>query len=100
MFYYDEPPAECFECSEKENRLDDVKYWFRAVLDQLFGLEEFDAERLEQYAEELAAYLDMKIPRQPLAVIRKNRTVEMAPMLDAWKSASVQYLKSLAKTGS
>lgn len=100
MFYYDEPPAECFECSEKENRLDDIKYWFRAVLDQLFGLEEFDAESLERYAEELAAYLDMKIPSQPLAVVRKNRTVEMAPMLDAWKSASVQYLKSLAKTGS
>lgn len=99
MFYYDEPPAECFECSEKENRLDDVKYWFRAVLDQLFGVEEFDAKSLERYTEELAAYLDMKIPSQALAVVRKNRTVEMAPMLDAWKSASVQYLKSLAKTG-
>ena len=106
MFYYDEPPAECFECSEKENRLDDVKYWFQAIVDQLYGvMGEFDAEELDRYVQEAAAYLGMKMPTRggepiELAVVRKNRTVEMAPMLDAWKSASVQYLKSLAKTGS
>jgi hypothetical protein len=101
MFLYDEPQAdhECFECMEKSNRLDDVKYWFRAVLDQLYGMEEFNAEDLERYVEELAAYLDMKIPKHELSVVRKDRTVDMTPMLEAWKNASHNYLKSLANTG-
>lgn len=102
MFLYDEPPAECFDCMEKENRMDDIKYWFRAVLDQLFGLEEFDAESLERYTEELAAYLDMKIPSQALAVVRKNRTVEKistTTVLEDWKQYNNQYLNNLAKTG-
>jgi hypothetical protein len=99
MVMYYEPSCECFECMEKENRIDDIKYWFRAVLDQLFGLEEFDAEQLERCTEELACYLDMKIPSQPLAVVRKNRMVDMAPVLEAWKQSSIQYLQNLANTG-
>jgi hypothetical protein len=99
MFFYDEPPSKCFECAQKENRIDDIKYWFRAVLDQLYGLEEFDTDSLERYAGEAAAYLDMKLPNKNLAVVRKNRTVDVQPMLDSWKSANNQYLKSLAKTG-
>ena len=99
MFLYDEPPAEyeCIDCMEKENRLDDVKYWFRAVLDQLYGMEEFKAEDLKRYLEELSAYLSMKIPTHDLAVVRKDRTVELTPMLDAWKQANNQYLKILSQ---
>ena len=101
MFLYDEPQAEyeCFECMEKENRIDDVKYWFRAVLDQLYGMEEFNKENLERYLEELSGYLNMKIPSTDLSVVRKNRTVDMTPMLDAWKNTNNQYLKSLVQIG-
>jgi hypothetical protein len=100
MFTYYKEEEDCFDCCEKENRLGDVKYWFRAVLDQLYGKEEFNSEELERYLEELGGYLDMKVPSTQLSVVRKDRTVEMAPMLDAWKQASVQYLKNLAKAGS
>jgi len=116
-YQYDEPYAEpeCFECSEKENKITDVMYWLRAVLDQLYGLEEFDAESLERYLEELTHVVDMKIPKLELAVstirnsqivpvvrdnvpvVRKNRTTDsnFSAVLNGWVEANNQYLKSL-----
>lgn len=106
MFLYDEPQAEyeCFECMEKENRLDEVKYWFRAILDQLYGAEEFNPEKLEDYLQELASYIGMsgKPFLRTLSVtgVRKNRTVEKTTeMLEEWKTLNNQYLTTLAKTG-
>lgn len=101
MFLYEEPQAEyeCFQCNEKSNRLDDIKYWFRAVLDQLYGMEKFNAEDLQLYLEEMSAYLDMKIPSHDLVVVRKGCTVDMTPILDIWKTTSNEYLKSLVKIG-
>jgi hypothetical protein len=97
MFIYNEPTSQCFECQEKENHLSDVKYWFRAVLDQLFGLEEFSRENLEHYTQELACYLNMKIPSQPLAVAEKK---EVSKLMEEWKQFNNEYLKKLEKTGS
>lgn len=108
MYGWDEPYAEeeCFECSEKENQLTDVAYWLRAVVDQLYGLEEFSAENLEHYLDELAHVAKIKLPQLQLAVstIRENPTVERANrttesntsgLLNSWISANNQYLKSL-----
>lgn len=97
MFRYEnEPPVECFECCEKANRIDEVKYWVNALLDQLYGIEEFSIENLESYLEELTFRLEMKLPNQRLAVVRKNRTDDI---LDSWKQFNNQYLNNLAKTG-
>ena len=106
MFYRDEPYAEeeCFECSEKENVLTDVSYWLRAVLDQLYGLEEFKADDLERYLEELAHVVKMKLPKFDLAVgtirksqtvpvVRENRTTESntQAMLTSWIAANKSF---------
>lgn len=90
--YYDEPSHECFECLEKENRIQDITYWFKAVTDQLYGREEFDAETLERYLDELAGYINTKLPSQKLAV-------EPSPILENWKVINNHYLKSLASSG-
>lgn len=107
-YQYNEPYAEpeCFACSEKENKITDVMYWLRAVLDQLYGLEEFDAECLERYLDELAHVVDMKLPKLELAVgslrnsetvARENRTTDtnFSVILNGWVEANNQYLKSL-----
>lgn len=107
MYEWDEPYAEeeCFACSEKENKLTDVAYWLRAVLDQLYGLEEFNSESLEHYLDELAHVVQMKLPQLELAiskgetVVRKSQTTEsnISVMLNSWISANNQYLKSLTQ---
>ena len=96
MYLYDDPPPECFNCLEKDNQLDDIKYWFTAILDQLFGLEDFNAQDLKWYINEITLSLGMKCPEKALSVVRENRTVEA---LDAWKRFNNQYLNNLAKTG-
>jgi hypothetical protein len=106
-FLADEPEPEqnCFCCMHKEDVISDVQYWLRAVLDQLYGLEEFNQEDLERYIEELAHVVEMRIPQVPLAVVREKRTVEtqpsvdLTPVLNAWKILSTTYLKSLTNTG-
>lgn len=82
MFLYDEPPVDCFECAEKENILGDVKYWFRAVLEQLYGVEKFNEVNLERYLEETCAYLGMSLPKRDLNVQEKDKSVNSFKPLD------------------
>ena len=97
---YLQDDEECFGCLEKDNRIDDIKYWFRAVLDQLFGVETFDTNQLYFYLEELAQRLGIDTPEPPLAVVRKNQTTDVTQVLNAWRNFNYQFLKELQKTGS
>ena len=120
--YQDEPycEEECYACTEKEQTIKDVKYWFQAVLDALYCSKaelddlfcQYEEGDLEYYLEELAGYLNMKLPQKEIQVIRKNRTTELSGnsgkleqplsityMLDSWKEANNSYLKSLTYTG-
>ena len=95
---FDEPPCECMECLEKDNKMQDVRYWFRAVLDQLYGLEEFDLEFLQHSLEQLGACVEIKFPEKPL-IVQEKKPETISEMLDAWKVYNKNYLKSLAPTG-
>lgn len=95
MFLHDEYP-ECYHCNEKDKKISEIKSWTEAVLDQLFGLEEFDPEELELYLEELTYCLDMKIPRNSLAVKRKEKITDISPIVDSWKNLNNNYLKNLS----
>jgi hypothetical protein len=100
MFIYNEPQEECDECLKKDNDLDDTKYWFRAALDQLYGLENFNENVLERALEEIAACLVMNMPKRSLVVEKKSPTTEPAlSFLDCWIGFNTKYLKSLEKTG-
>lgn len=97
-FYSDEPPVECWQCDEKNNKIDDIKYWFRAVLEQLYGQEEFDAKSLENCLDELSGFLDMKLPKQQLAVVGHVRD-DMSQLLDGWQKYNKEFFNQLAKVG-
>jgi hypothetical protein len=90
--YADDPPPECFKCLELENKLDDVAYWLRGLLDQLYGIEEFNLSLIEHHLAELAHTAKMTIPNRDLAIRAKDET---STMLDSWKIYNNGYLKSL-----
>ena len=100
MYMYSEEPYDCIACQAKDNQLQDARYWLRAVLDQLFGLEDFSQEVLFHYVEEFAHLLEIPLPNRDLTVVRKDRTVDITKVLGEWKDVNNQYLKNLAKTGS
>jgi hypothetical protein len=92
---------ECCECKEKEKVLDDVKYWFKAVIDTLYH-DDDSLEELERYLEELAFCIGMNVPGGDLQIIRKNRTlqsVHTSEILQAWKNVNNNYLKSFIHKG-
>jgi hypothetical protein len=97
MFIYSEPPIECDDCLEKSNRLDDVKYWLRAILDQIYGLEEFDESKLENYLDELSGYLNMKLPVRDLVISRKQNKQDRITYLDDWKQFNNNFLTAISK---
>lgn len=89
----------CSYCREKESILTDVTYWFKAVLDQIYGMEDFDEAEFERYLDELAHVLHIKLPKQKLKLTSKVcATVPTLKFefLNEWMKANNQYLKSLA----
>ena len=96
MFLYDEPPCdECLHCMEKENRLEDVKYWFQPVLDQLYGFEAYCPTDLIRYLNELTILLGMKLPKETLGIMQRGHSHDF---VERWVEFNTQYLNNL-KTG-
>jgi hypothetical protein len=95
--YRENPPLECWECLQKDNRLGDVLYWFRAVIDQLYGNEEFDDLALEHYLNEVAGYLNIRLPEKSLAVTCKANS--SLSEIEDWQQFNTNYFKELAKVG-
>jgi hypothetical protein len=89
----------CFDCQSKDNQIQDARYWLRAILDQLFGLGDFNKDLLFNSLEEMAHLLDVSLPDRDLSVVRKERTVDFSKLLEEWKKANNDYLKNL-HTGS
>lgn len=99
--YHDyEPDFQCFECQEKTDVFIQISHWLSAVIDQLYDLEEFDAEMLEYYLSQLAIYTKVKLPQSKLSVVPKESVLLETPnVLERWKSLNKHYLKSLVQTG-
>jgi hypothetical protein len=95
--FFDEPYShECMDCMHKDDVMCDIKYWLRAVLDQLFGLEPFSKEDLSRYLNELTLQLGMDFPKIDLSVEMPDPT---RILIDEWKAFNNDYLKLYAKTG-
>jgi hypothetical protein len=92
----DNPQPDCDECLESTKLIRDVKYWFQAVLDQIYDKEDFSAEELERYLDEMAGCLDMKLPA---AVIAVDREKSESTLLDEWKTFNNKFLNSLNTVG-
>ena len=100
MCYYNEPPPECFNCEEKDDKMKEIKYWFQAVLSQLYGEEDFSLSSLEYYLDEVAHSLGMRLPSQALRVEGKTNVVSMDTLLKQWQTSVNEYANKLLKTGS
>ena len=97
--YYDEPycEAECFECESKDNQLDDVKYWLKYLLDQLYSSKELDLIELERTLEELGHIVNVNLPERDLSIERRTFLPQAYSLpLESWKEFNHNYLKQIA----
>jgi hypothetical protein len=93
--------SECFGCDEKDNKIDNVKYWLKYLLEQLYSKTAFDCDEFERCLQELCSEVSMKIPKEELCVEHKaSLKIATHPMqktfdIGAWKDWNNNYLKSV-----
>lgn len=93
LYNFEEPHYECYNCQHKDNQLDDIKYWLLAINEHLYGQNELNEDLLEHCLTELAHIVGIKFSDQPLNIKRKQTTI--VHLLDEWKEANNQYLKTV-----
>ena len=92
---------ECSGCQDKKTELKDIKYWMKALVEQLYSKEKLDYLDCEQCIEEICSVVDVKIPEGELTIDRKQGVkATYHPMLkefdvEGWKSWNNNYLKQL-----
>jgi hypothetical protein len=57
-----EPEFICYQCEERDKKIDEVRDFFSGVLDQLYTPGRYNSEIMEHCIEELCEYLDIKMP--------------------------------------
>lgn len=88
---------EYYQCNENKQLVKDLRYWMQAILDQLYGKEEFNVEDLENALDEMVHYLGLKLPMGELQVKLKESSITKHPMLGDWINFNNEYLKQIAK---
>lgn len=84
---------ECLDCQCKDAIIDDAKYWFKAILNHLYGKKELNLEDLERCLDELGMQLDVRIPENDLQI---NGKFLPEDVIDEWKKFNTVYLQHLA----
>jgi hypothetical protein len=85
---------ECWGCEEKENTLEDLKYWFKCLLSHLYDSLPLDLDEIERSLEEIGSLLEIKVPVSPIFPIH----AVSPPVKDTheWVKWNVDYFKKLA----
>jgi len=95
---YEEPycDVECFGCAEKDNQLEDVRYWLTSVLEHLYGIVDYDEPNLEHSLDELAQIVGLKLPLHNLNIIRRSesKVFNLGHAIDNWKQLNNNYIQS------
>lgn len=94
------PSHYCYDCDEKEGILNEIKYWFNALLTLSYqkplALEEEFEREFEIYLEELACCIGQKIPKRDIQLARKiNPQLRADLMLEEWVSYNQQHLTNI-----
>ena len=66
---YDDRPT-WRDIQDRDKKLETIEDFFKGVLDELYGNSELDPLRLEDYLEEIAYQLEMKVPERPMMIMR------------------------------
>lgn len=91
MFFYQEPPPECLNCMDVKDKFDSLAYWFQAIVDQIYGNEEFNANQLADFCAEMTTHLNVKIPNKTVAIAACQQP-KLDHMLNGWKEYNQRYL--------
>lgn len=93
MYRYEEP--ECLRCDQKENALQDVKYWMLYLLEQLYSEKAIDCDEIERCLMEISAVVDIKFPVGELGIERKHllEPKHISNDVDKWLEWNQLYLK-------
>ncbi len=95
MSYLYDPTDEYTECDYENDKnskaLNDIKYWLKDVLEQLYENPQLDTSLFERSLEELCAVVNMPIPKKPLSLVREE---EAQPT--EWKIFKEIYIKALS----
>lgn len=79
-------------CEDQQETIDSIKAFFQGVIENLYGINKLNLVHLEDCLDEIAGYLDMKLPQgnlQVRAIIPTNH------LLEEWKVLNNVYLSSL-----
>lgn len=88
---------ECVDCTEKEEQIENAKYWTQHLIDLIYSKNPLEEAEIECALEELAHTVGMKIPEIEPQIIRKPRA-KIEPindMIEDWMHFNTKYLKSL-----
>lgn len=66
-----EPDYTCSSCEDKDIRLDNAKDFFLGISEMIYGKTKLDIDHLDSMLEELADYLETKLPEGE-NILRKN----------------------------
>jgi len=95
--YYEK---ECNQCTLHGATLEDIKYWFIGILDQLYSSAKLDRNDLEHCLEELSHLIGLSVPASQLKVVRaqeaKLMSIQKTDEVEDWKGWNTEYLKQLA----
>jgi hypothetical protein len=83
---------ECFSCHRRENQMDDVKYWLKYMLIELYDESNFDSDEFERCLAELCAVVEVKLPSNELK-IQKPLTIPYS--VESWKQLNNKYFNKL-----
>lgn len=102
MRYFDEDISysdvyECHHCTKHESDKLSAADFLQGIVDQLYGREEFNADELDRYMEEICHILEVRYPATKL-VVSGRKVDNVKPLyIEDWKNWNTQYLQQLAK---
>ncbi len=95
MCYYEREEYECYDCDNKQLKLNEAQDFLIPIVNQLYNKAEFDLEHFIFCLDNLCSQLGVKMPDGDIMLQSPTPT---NIVIDAWKKWNTNYLKSLTYT--
>ena len=88
--FYDHSSYECDACHDKQLKLDDIKYWLKNLVCQMYDKDMSNIHEIENCLDEMAHVVGFKLPEQEIQIERKREDkVQPLPSfysVEEWKN--------------